>query len=435
MNAVFDVAVIGAGPAGSTAAALLARQGRRVVVFDKDRHPRFHIGESLLPLNLELFETLGVAEEVARIGLVKPEVEFHSAEHGRAQSFSFADALDTRFPHAYEVRRSEFDAVLLANARRCGATVHEGTRVVDVTVGADRVRLGVRHDDGREGEFEAAEVIDASGRDALMAGRMGSKRKHPRHASAALYGHFEGVRRYAGAREGTISIYWFEHGWFWLIPLKGGTTSVGAVCWPRYLKTRRTDPTRFLLDTIALCPALADRMTAARPVGPVTATGNYSYLGTTMTAPRLTLVGDAYAFIDPVFSSGVYLGMKSGALAAEMIDGILARPQDAPRLRARFERTVRRGLARFSWMIFRMTNPAMRDLIMAPRNEMRLRDGVVSLLAGDVYGWDRVAARVLLFRAVYYVAVATRPLRSWRAWRRRLVNVRPEPIHATDGSG
>lgn len=435
MSASFDVAVIGAGPAGSTAAALLARKGRRVVVFDKDRHPRFHIGESLLPMNLELFETLGVADEVARIGLVKPEVEFHSAEHGRAQAFSFADAFDKRYPYAYEVRRSEFDAMLLANARRCGATVHEGCRVVDVAIGPDGVRLGVRHDDGREERFEAAELVDASGRDTVMAGRLGSKRKHPRHASAALYGHFEGVQRYEGAREGTISIYWFDHGWFWLIPLKDGTTSVGAVCWPRYLKTRRTDATRFLQDTIALCPALASRMADARPVGPVTATGNYSYLGTTMTAPRLTLVGDAYAFIDPVFSSGVYLGMKSGALAADMIDGILARPQDAPRLRAGFERTVRRGLARFSWMIFRMTNPAMRDLIMAPRNEMRVRDGVVSLLAGDVYGWDRVAARVLLFRAIYYAAVATRPLRSWRAWRRRRVNVRPEPIHATDGSG
>lgn len=435
MSDRYDVAVIGAGPAGTTAAALLARKGRRVVVFDKDRHPRFHIGESLLPMNLELFDALGVRAEVDRIGLVKPGVEFWSPEHGRMQGFSFADAFDTRFPHAYEVRRSEFDAMLVANARRCGATVHEGCRVLDARVDADGVRLSVRHDDGRDATVEAAELVDASGRDTLMAGRMGTKVKHPRHASAALYGHFRGVQRYEGVREGTISIYWFEHGWFWLIPLKDGTTSVGAVCWPRYLKTRRTDPARFLADTIALCPALAARMAAAEAVGPVTATGNYSYLGTTMTAPRLTLVGDAYAFIDPVFSSGVYLGMKSGALAADTLDAILARPQDAPRLRARFERTVRRGLARFSWMIFRMPNPAMRELIMRPRNTLRVRDGVVSLLAGDVYRHDRVALRIWLFRAIYYATVATRPLRSWQAWRRRRVNVRPEPIHATDGSG
>ena len=435
MDERYDVAVIGAGPGGTTAAALLARRGRRVVVFDKDRHPRFHIGESLLPMNLALFEELGIADEVAAVGLLKPEVEFHSAEHGRAQRFSFGDALEPRFPHAYEVRRSEFDKVLLDNARRLGAQVHEGCRVVDVSIDASGVRLRVERDDGGVEHAVAHELVDASGRDALMAGRLGTKRRHPRHASAALYGHFRGVERYAGAREGTISIYWFAHGWFWLIPLRDGTTSVGAVCWPRYLKTRRTDPATFLADTIAGCPPLARRMTGAELVGPVTATGNYSYVGTTMTAPRLTLVGDAYAFVDPVFSSGVYLAMRSGALAAEAIDAILARPRRAARLRASYERRVRRGLAQFSWMVYRMTSPVMRDLLMAPRNPLGVQSAVISLLAGDVDGRVPVAARILLFRAIYYAGVAASPLRAWRAWRRRLVDVRTTAIGATDGSG
>lgn len=436
MDARYDVAVVGGGPAGTTAATLLARRGRRVVLFDKDRHPRFHIGESLLPMNLPLFEELGVADEVAAIGMVKPEVEFHSPQHGRVQAFSFADACDPGVPYAYEVRRSEFDKLLLDNARRAGVTVHEGCRVADVDVSDDAVRLrGVPVDGGEPIAVEALELVDASGRETLMAGRMGSKRKHPRHASAALYGHFSGVERHPGAREGVISIYWFAHGWFWLIPLRDGVTSVGAVCWPYYLKTRRTDPSRFLLDTIASCPALQQRMQRAELVEPVTATGNYSYLGTTMTAPRVTLVGDAFAFIDPVFSSGVFLGMKSGALAAGMIDGILDDPRRAPALRAGFERTVRRGLRQFSWMIFRMTNPVMRDLIMAPRNVLGIQSGVISLLAGDVYGRGRVFARIMMFRAVYYASVAASPLRAWRAWRMRRVNILPAAIQATDGTG
>jgi flavin-dependent dehydrogenase len=416
-----DVLVIGGGPGGSTIAALLAERGWRVTVLEKDRHPRFHIGESLLPLNLPLFERLGVHDEIARIGIIKHGAEFNSAVHGRALTFDFANALESRIPYAYEVRRSEFDHVLLRNCATKGARVHEGTRVTAVEFPADAdVVVSARTDDQRETQWRARFLVDASGRDTFLANRLGVKRKNPRHASAALFGHFTGARRLPGREEGNISVFWFPHGWFWFIPLLDGTTSVGAVCWPYYLKLRRTDPTTFLQQTIALCPELAARLSNASLTGPATATGNYSYEAERMAGDRYIMVGDAYAFVDPVFSSGVYLAMSSAFGGADVVDAHLRDSATAPRLTRKFERRVRRGLRLFSWMIYRMTSPAIRELIMNPKNIFKVESAMISFLAGDVFRRGAVYRRLLLFRALYYfnnLAAVRANARAW--WRRR----------------
>ncbi len=420
-----EVFVIGGGPAGSTLAALLAERGRKVVVCDKDRHPRFHIGESLLPQNMPLFERLGVSKEIERIGLVKHGAEFNSPDHDHQVTFDFGHAFDKRWPYAYQVRRSEFDHVLLGNARRQGATVHEGARVraAEFTPGGPTM-LDVEHDDGGRSRWQAQFLVDASGRDTFLANLLGFKRKNKKHNSAAIYGHFTGARRLPGDAEGNISVFWFDHGWFWFIPLRDGTTSVGAVCWPSYTRTRKTDPTQFLMDTIALSPELAARLVDAQLTGPATATGNYSYQCTRMAGERYLLIGDAWAFVDPVFSSGVYLAMTSATLGADVVDEILREPARAPQLCARFERDIRRGLRTFSWLIYRMTSPVIRRMFMKPRNVMRVEDAVISLLAGQVF--DRtgpVKTRIWLFRAIYYMScLATLPtaLRAWRNRRRLL---------------
>jgi flavin-dependent dehydrogenase len=273
-------------------------------------------------------------------------------------------------------------------------------------------------DEGRQ-VWRARYFVDASGRDTLLAGKMGIKRRNPRHASAALYGHFTGVERLPGRDEGNISIFWFEHGWFWQIPLRNGITSVGAVCSPRYLKTRKSDPGEFLWQTIALCPQLAARMRDAALASPVTATGNYSYQAERMAGDRYVMVGDAYAFVDPVFSSGVFFAMNSALLGAETVDGALRNPARRKALEDRFDRTVRRGIASFSWFIYRMTSPTIRDLLMAPRNILRVQEALLSLLAGDVFRSRAVHVRLLFFKTVYYV----NGLRAFRetlaAWRRR----------------
>jgi flavin-dependent dehydrogenase len=431
-----DVAVIGGGPGGSTTAALLAQKGYRVTVFEKDRHPRFHIGESLLPLNLELFDKLGVAEKMASIGMIKRSAEFYTEESSAAeQVYSFAEAFDKRYPYAYQVRRSEFDEILLRNAQAKGADVHEGWRVTGVDFQREAVALAVTDAAGQPARFTARYLVDATGRDTFLAGKLGIKHRNPKHTSAAIYSHFRGARRGTGESEGNIAIHWFPHGWFWFIPLLDGVTSVGAVCWPYYLKTRRTDPTTFLKQTIDLCPSLANRLRDAEMVAPATATGNYSYICDRMTGDRYIMVGDAFAFVDPVFSSGVLLAMSGAFKAADVVDGVLKDPSAAPALNRAFDRRVRQGVRRFSWMIYRITKPAMRHLMLNPGDKMGIKSAVISLLAGDVFRDGPVWWRLIFFRGIYY-SLSLKNLRGTIAeWRRHKRAIAPQAIQATDGSG
>nr|NIO43881.1 hydroxylase [Burkholderiales bacterium] len=242
------------------------------------------------------------------------------------------------------------------------------------------------------------------------------------------YGHFSGARRLAGQAEGNISLFWFKYGWLWFIPLRDGTTSVGAVCTPEYLRTRDSTPSDFLLQTITLCPKLSARLENATLLTNATATGNYSYDSKQMTGDRYLMVGDAYAFVDPVFSSGVYLAMRSALLGADVVEASLRDPAAIAGAKRRFEKSVRHGLQHFSWFIYRMTRPAMRTLFMAPRNWLRMREAVLSLLAGDLYRKTPIYASLLAFKLLYYftsLMQAGATIRAWRANRRTLRATQP----------
>jgi flavin-dependent dehydrogenase len=431
---ICDVVVIGGGPGGSTTASLLAEQGYRVALLEKARHPRFHIGESLLPANLPLLERLGVGDAVRRIGMQKWGAEFVSMWDGRRQEFQFANAWDKSQPFAYQVRRAEFDEILIRRAAELGADVVEGCRVHDVEFKAgDGVRVHAEHEDGRRTVWHAGTVIDASGRETFLGSRLQAKRRNPKHASAAIYAHFAGARREAGRREGNITVFWFEHGWFWFIPLNDGITSVGAVVWPHYLKTRTGSLADFFAATIAQCPPLAARLADATLVSQPEATGNYSYQCARSYGENYMLVGDAFTFIDPVFSSGVMLAMNSGRAAAEAYHACRTEPATAARTLRRFDHTMRHGPKQFSWFIYRVTNPTMRELFLGPRNVLRMEEALLSVLAGDIFGRTPIWRSLQLFKVIYYLMSFANLGRTIKAARRRAQNIRPELEHVTGG--
>ena len=413
-----DVLVIGGGPGGATIAALLAERGRDVVLIEKARHPRFHIGESLLPLNLPLFERLGVDEEIKRIGMTKFGAEFVSPWHAQPVTFDFADAVDKSHPYAYQVRRAEFDHILFRNAVRKGARAIEACRATGVEFHADGAVVTVREEDGRQQQWQTKFVVDASGRDTVLANQFGMKRRNPKHNSAAIFGHFSGATRLPGKAEGNISLFWFDHGWFWFIPLHDGATSVGAVCWPYYMKSRQTDPETFFFDTIALCPALAERLRDATLCSPVTATGNYSYEVKRATGRNYLLLGDAFTFIDPVFSTGVLFAMQSAFAGADTVETCLDNARHASAALQAFDRTMRHGPKIFSWFIYRVTTPTLRDLFMSP-TEPRLQEAVLSVLAGDIFRGTPLGPRLFAFKIVYYLKNLFNPRRTLSAWKKR----------------
>jgi len=426
-----DVLVVGGGPAGATISALLAERGRDVVMMEKAHHPRFHIGESLLPANVKLLEKLGVRDQVERIGMPKWGVEFVSPNHEHKAFVEFSEAWDKTMPYAWQVRRSDFDEILFRNAADKGARTLEGYRVRDVAFDAHGATVQVELDDRTRQTWRTKFLVDASGRDTLLANQFKCKEKNPRHNSSALYCHFTGAKRLEGKLEGNITILWFDHGWFWFIPLADGTTSIGAVCWPYYLKSRTKPLPEFFRDTIAMCPELALRLQGAVLVGnEVHATGNYSYSSSRSSGERYLMLGDAYAFIDPVFSSGVYLAMESGFEGADVVQTTLDQPRQAAAARARFDKRLRHGPRQFSWFIFRVTNPTMREFFMSPQNPMRVKEALLSLLAGDIYGKTPIWGAVRVLKALYYLVSIGNMGRTWRAWRRRRVNIRDVEVSA-----
>ena len=410
-----DVVVIGGGPGGSTAAALLARRGYKVIALEKARHPRFHIGESLLPMNLPVFERLGVLDKVRALGVFKPGADFEADNARGYNTYAFARAIGQSPPHAYQVWRQDFDKMLYEHARECGADAREGHEAIRVEQrGPRETWLDVKTDAGRSYGIEARYVVDASGRDALLSTRNKLRRKNDQHQSAAIFGHFRGAGCRPGEDAGNISIYSFAHGWMWMIPLPDGVMSVGAVCRPEYLKQRKGRTVEFLLDTLRLNPALWQRVQDAELIGnEVRVTGNYSYDATQMGGPGWVLVGDAFAFLDPVFSSGVYLAMSGAEQAAAVVDQALREPKREMALLRRLEKRQRAGMARFSFFIYRFNGPVMQQMFRQPRNTWQLEQGVISMLAGDLFDTPKVLWRLQLFKLVYAVC----GLRDWRRWR------------------
>jgi flavin-dependent dehydrogenase len=417
------VLVVGGGPGGSTAAALLARKGLRVTLVEKSRHPRFHIGESLLPMNMPIFERLGVFDQVMAIGRRKLGADFPAANERGYNVFRFARTLNPGTGFAVQVRREELDQLLFKHASTCGAQTLEDTEVLGVDFAAGAATARVRAADGTVSELKADYVVDATGRNTLLGTALRLKRKHQQHQSAALFAHFSGVERRPGEDAGNISIYRFPSGWVWMIPLPGDCTSIGAVCYPEYLRERRGSNADFLMATLQRIPGARERVQGASIIGNLHATGNYSYICSRMSGHRWIMVGDAFAFLDPIFSTGVYLAMNSAERAAEVVADSLREPRKEAALQRRYARFVRRGMGRLSWFIFRFTSPAMSRMFAHPRDTLQVEQALVSLLAGDVFSSPRVWWRLQFFKLIYlttWLSLWQRSVRNSRTRRRQV---------------
>jgi flavin-dependent dehydrogenase len=410
-----EVLVMGGGPAGSTAATLLTRLGRKVILLEKAHHPRFHIGESLLPMNLPLFERIGVLDKVESMGVFKPGADFEADNERGYNTFAFKRAMGNSPPHAYQVWRQDFDKMLFDHARTTGADAREGHEVVAVEQVDSRCsNVEVRTQDGRGYRITAQYVVDATGRDAFLSSKKRLRRKNAEHQSAAIFGHFRGAECRPGEDAGNISIYRFDHGWMWMIPLPDGVMSIGAVCRPAYLKQRKGKTVDFFLETLRQNEGMRRRIERAELMGgEVRVTGNYSYDSAQMGGAGWLMIGDAFAFLDPVFSSGVYLAMSGAEQAVTVIDTALREPWREARLLRKLERRQRVGMNRFAFFIYRFNSPIMGRIFRQPRNVWQIEQGVISMLAGDLFDSPRVLRRLRAFRFVY----AMTALRHFVRWR------------------
>lgn len=409
-----DVLVAGGGPGGSTISTLLARRGWRVAMLEKSRHPRFHIGESLLPANIPLFEEIGALEKLRALGRLKLGADF-PRDDGSYYTFRFDRALGDTPPYSFQVKREDMDRMLFEHARANGVDAREQTAVERVEF--DDAGITAHIDaGGAQSTLRARYLVDASGRDTLLGKQLKLVERNDRHQSAAMFAHYRGVAYNPDDPGGNIiSVNRFAHGWAWFIPLPDGTTSVGCVCKPGYLKTRQgANNDDFMARTLAIVPGAGRRMTDAERVSPVRFTGNYSYACKRMAGHRWILIGDAWAFLDPVFSSGVFLSMYSARRALEVVDGALREPAREAALQKRYARHLRQGYARFAWFIYRFNSPVMKALFADPRNVMQVEQGVISMLAGDVFDNRLVLSKLRIFKTIYAIASLIN-LRRWAA--------------------
>ncbi|MBX3359036.1 MAG: tryptophan 7-halogenase [Phycisphaeraceae bacterium] len=406
MKREYDVVIAGGGPAGSTAAILLSRAGFSVCVLEKDRHPRFHIGESILPRTMPLLRELGIDRAV----LALPHVAKFGAEFGfgndpATRTFSFTDGLLPGVP-VFNIERSCFDELLLNTARDSGADVLEQCAVKSIS----RLSEGDIELECAAGPVRGRVLLDASGSSTLVGRELNLRRnfEDPELQKVAYFQHFDGVERLPDRGAGHPAILMCDEGWFWLIALNESTTSVGFVTRPSFVRTLGVPPTRLLQWAIARCPVVRHRMRGATGSNENAVLSDFSYRCRPYCGPGYFLLGDAACFLDPIFSTGVTLAMMSAScaadLSAEMLRGVM-RPATAQR---RYRRHIECGTRPFWRLIRSYYKHSFRELFVHGTGPLQIPGAIISILAGQVFPrqpwslrWRHLAFEVFVWLQQY----------------------------------
>ncbi len=401
----FDFAVVGGGPAGSAAAISLASRGHSVILFERERFPRFHIGESLISTANDSLTQLGVMEDIEAASFPQKwgaRLVSHDGSTGRG--VDFAVVREVMRGQTWQVGRGEFDRILLERARRAGTDVREEHRITTCEFATEAVTLSFETADGRTGSVRVRAVVDASGRAAVIARKLGLRRDEPRLPNIAIFAHYSGVPRLPDDRPDDIRIVArSDAGWFWLIPITKDLMSVGVVL-PKdlYAQLPQGTPEERLQQSFADTPVMAELMRNAKREWPVRVEKDFSYSTSKYAGDRWILAGDAGSFLDPVFSTGVAIALESGIEAAAELDRALARNDFSERAFAAFSRRQRRRYETFRRFVIGFYTPEFRDLFYDPHPPKLIFRSVVTILAGR---WD-ASLRTRLMSRLFFVIVA-----------------------------
>lgn len=400
MNSNYDVLIIGGGPAGSSTATILAEHGHRVLVIEREKFPRYHVGESLIPFTFGPLERLGMIPKMKKSHFMKKySVSFVQPDGRRSQPFYFYTRYDKEtIAQTWQVLRSEFDEMLLNNARERGAHVREETTVTKLLKNDSGHVIGVevKNKDGSVEQLHARMVIDASGKEAFASNRQGWRVGDPYLNKVAIWTYYKGSKRAADIDEGATTIAFVpDKGWFWHIPQHGDMVSVGIVAEGKYLTREGVkDPETMFKREIEQNQWIKDHLSTGECTGEYWLTSEYSRHSKYCAAPGLLLVGDAFAFLDPVFSSGVMLALKSGVLAGDAVHQALKDNDLSPERFAGYSHQIREGVENMRKLVYAFYDPdfSFKDVVMKyPEAAAELTD----CLSGDLNKdytplWNRI---------------------------------------------
>jgi flavin-dependent dehydrogenase len=382
-----DVIVIGGGPAGSTVSTLIAQKGYKVELFEREHFPRFHIGESLIPETYWVLERLNMLPKMRKSHFVqKHSVQFVNASGKQSAPFYFYDNKPHECSQTWQVVRSEFDKMLLDNAREHGVAAHEGVRVRDVIFEDDRaVGVAIQNEDDTTHEVRAKVVVDASGQSGLLMNKLKLRVWDPVLNKGAVWTYWRGAYRDTGKNEGATSVLQLENreGWFWYIPLHDNRVSVGVVAPFDYMFKDRGDHEQIYNEELDRCAAVKKRIEGAERVTGYFATRDYSYRAEKVAGDGWVMVGDAFGFLDPLYSSGVLLALKSGEMAADaIVEGLASGDTSAAQL-GKWGPALNRGIDRMRRLVCEYYNGFSFGNFMRQHPDMR---GLITdLLIGDVF--------------------------------------------------